>query len=300
MTLIHHPVLLQEVIEGLELAPGKVILDATAGGGGHSAEILKKISPSGKLIAVDRDPEAVERVEAGLRQYKGLTVLINDNFKNVEKILEKAGMKKIDGAVFDLGVSSFQIDDPERGFSFLRDGVLDMRFSRGQKISAKDVVNRYGKEDIAEIIKKYGEERHAGLVAGAICSSRKLKVITTTGELADIVVRAVGRKYRGQKIHPAARTFQALRIYVNEELEAVSEALTKTVSLLNPGGRICVISFHSLEDRIVKNIFRDFKSKGELKIITKKPICPSGEEVRYNPRARSAKLRVAEKAAENL
>ncbi|MGB3111541.1 MAG: 16S rRNA (cytosine(1402)-N(4))-methyltransferase RsmH, partial [Candidatus Omnitrophota bacterium] len=182
-----------------------------------------------------------------------------------------------------------------RGFSFLRDGLLDMRFDRKQKFSARDVVNSFGREELAEIIKKYGEERHAKLIAGAIYSARKKRRIGTTGELRDIVVGAVGRKYRKQRLHPAARTFQALRIYVNDELSAVEEAIRKTVPCLRAGARICVISFHSLEDRIVKNVFREYKKAGQVSILTKKPLTPGKEEIKDNPRSRSAKLRVAEK-----
>ncbi len=292
---MHLPVLLNEVIENLKLEAGDVILDGTLGGGGHSFEILRRIVPGGRLIGVDRDPEAVERARKALESYAGNTELINDNFRAIDLILKKAGEERIDGALFDLGISSFQIDEGERGFSFLRDGPLDMRFDAGGEISARDVVNGFGEEEIADIIRDYGEERHAKLVARAICSERKRKRIDTTGDLVDVIHRAVGRKYTRQRIHPAARTFQALRIFVNDELGSVENGIRKTITYLNPGARICVISFHSLEDRIVKNIYRAEAGAGTLAIINKKPIRPGGDEVRKNPRSRSAKLRVAER-----
>ncbi|MGD2278594.1 MAG: 16S rRNA (cytosine(1402)-N(4))-methyltransferase RsmH [Candidatus Omnitrophota bacterium] len=297
---MHYPVLLKEVIEKLDLETGDVILDATLGGGGHAKDILGKILPGGKLIAVDRDPEAIERGKKELADFKDSVIFVKEDFRNIEKVLGSPGAASIDGAIFDLGISSFQVDDEKRGFSFLKDGPLDMRFDRSQKLSAKDVVNKSSREELADIIKEYGEERHAKLVAGAICSSRKRKKIETTRELADIVLSAIGGKYRRQKLHPAARTFQALRICTNDELGAVGEGIRKAISFLSAGARICVIAFHSLEDRIVKNIFKEMKKSGELRIITKKPIIPGRDEVKANPRSRSAKLRVAEKTNENL
>jgi len=292
---LHFPVLLKEVIEHLDLEAGDVILDATLGGGGHAIEILKKILPGGKLVALDRDPEAIERARSRLGDFKDNVIYINDDFRNIDGILETAGIAGIDGAVFDLGVSSFQIDDGRRGFSFLKDGPLDMRFDGRKGLSAADAVNRSGKEELEDIIRKYGEERYARLVAASIVEARKKKRIETTGELSDIIFGAVGKKYRRQRLHHAARTFQALRIYVNDELAAAEEAVSRTVLHLRPGGRICVISFHSLEDRIIKNAFRGMAASGEIRILTKKPITPGREEVLANPRARSAKLRVAER-----
>ena len=292
---MHFPVLLREVIDYLDPVPGDVILDATLGGGGHAVEILKKIVPGGRLIALDRDPEAVERGRQRLENFKDEVIFINDDFRNVDRVLKRAGIEGINGAIFDLGMSSFQVDDGRRGFSFLKDGPLDMRFNVSQKLSAADVVNRSGKEELADIIKRYGEEKHARLVAGAILAARRKKRIKTTGELADIILKAAGGKYRKQRLHPACRAFQALRIYVNDELAALEEAADKTVFYLRPGARMCVISFHSLEDRIVKNIFRGMAKRGEVTLVTRKPVTPGREEVRGNPRARSAKLRVAER-----
>jgi 16S rRNA (cytosine1402-N4)-methyltransferase len=289
-------VLLRETIESLNLKAGDVVLDATLGGGGHAKEILARILPGGRLIGVDRDPEALKRVQDELRDHKNTITFVSEDFREIDKVFHSLGIGSIDGAIFDLGMSSFQVDDERRGFSFLKDGPLDMRFDRCKGMTAADVVNKFGREELAEIIKGYGEERHARLVAGAICSARKQKRIETTGELRDIIAGAIGRKYKRQRLHPAARTFQAIRIYVNDELGAIKEAIQATVPYLRPEARICIISFHSLEDRIVKNAFRDMKKEGVLNILTKKPVTPGREEVRDNPRSRSAKLRVAEKA----
>lgn len=291
----HLPVLLREVIEHLDPSPGDVILDGTCGGGGHSQEILEKIIPDGKLIAVDADPEAIKRVKNKFEGFGGSVKFINRNFRHIESILEEAGVKKLNGAVFDLGFSSFQIDSGHKGFSFLREGPLDMRFDQTQGITAKEVVNTFTREELAEVIRNFGEERHAKLVANAICSERRRSPLRTTSDLVDIASRALGRKYYRQRLHPAARTFQALRIFVNDELGALEEAIERTVKMLTPGARICVISFHSLEDRIVKHMFRDYAREGKVESITKKPICPGKDEVKANPRARSSKLRVAEK-----
>lgn len=296
----HFPVLLQEVISCLTPENGDVIFDATLGGAGHAAHILEKISPAGMLIGVDKDEEAIERAGERLRDFEGRVILIKGDFRDVDGILEASHVESIDGAVFDLGVSSFQLDEARRGFSFLKDGPLDMRLNAHQKLSARAVVNKFSREELFEIIGEYGEEKHARLLAGEICRARRKKEIKTTGELVGIIQKAIGSKYTRQRIHPACRTFQALRIYVNDELSAVKEAISKTVCYLRPGGRICVISFHSLEDRIAKNVFRDLSKKGELCIITKKPVTPQQAEIRSNPRSRSAKLRVAERVYESV
>jgi len=295
---VHCPVLLQETIEYLTLSPGDTVFDGTLGGGGHTRSILEKILPDGKVIATDKDLETFTRTREELKEYSDNICLFNEDFCNIDRILNDLGVDGVDGAVFDLGMSSFQIDDAARGFSFLKDGPLDMRFDKTKGISAKDVVNQFAAYELEEIIRNYGEERHARLVSKAIVGLRKKKRIETTKELTDIVVGAIGKKYYRRKIHAAARTFQGLRIYVNDELEAAKEAVEKALNLLKPGGRICVISFHSLEDRIIKNIFRDNAKLGKLKIITKKPIIPEIDEVRSNPRARSAKLRVGERIYE--
>ncbi len=292
---MHFPVLLEEVIFNLKPEVGDIILDATAGGGGHARAILEKIAPGGKLITLDRDQEAVRRVREELKDFQENLVALNENFKNVDKVLDSCNIDRIDGALFDLGMSSFQLDEPERGFSFSKDGSLDMRFNTSEGMTACDVVNKFSMADLAQIIKKYGEERHSKLVAKAIVEYRRSGRIQTTGELAEIINKAIGRKYSRLKLHPAARTFQALRIYVNDELGALEEGVKKALSFLSPTARICVISFHSLEDRIVKNIFRTMARVGDLELVVKKPVRPSEGEIDENPRSRSAKLRVAEK-----
>ena len=269
----HFPVLLKETIEYLRPGRGDTILDATLGGGGHARRILEEIAPEGKLIAVDRDPEAIDRARAALKEYNSSVIYVNRDFREIDSIIEEAAAGAIDGAVFDLGVSSYQIDDPEKGFSFRRDGPLDMRFNRDQKTSAKDVVNHYKAEEIEDIIRDLGEERHARSIAQAICLARVKKSIETTGELADVIKRKVASRYRRQRIHPAARTFQALRIFVNDELASVEEGVSKALSYLRPGKRICVISFHSLEDRIIKRMFN------LIKVITKKQLFFTGKHL---------------------
>ena len=292
---MHCPVLLEEVIGYLSPKQGDTVIDATLGGGGHSSEILKRILPDGKIIAVDRDKEAIERNAIKFREYKENIILVNEDFRDIDRIMEISGEKMVNGVIFDLGMSSFQVDDEERGFSFMKDGPLDMRYNPDKGLSAADVVNDFGKEEIEDIIRKYGEERHAKHLANVICSERRKNRIRTTKDLSDIIFKAVGRKYKRQRINPACRTFQGLRIFVNDELGAEEEALKGASRYLAPGGRMCVISFHSLEDRIAKNVFKDMAGRAEVSIITKKPVTPYRKETLENPRARSAKLRVVEK-----
>ncbi|MBD3379283.1 MAG: 16S rRNA (cytosine(1402)-N(4))-methyltransferase RsmH [Candidatus Omnitrophica bacterium] len=287
--------MLDEVMEFLSPSPGDVILDGTCGGGGHSGEIFKRIMPGGKLIAVDADPEAVDRVRSSLGSCGNSVVFVNRNFRDIKGILEEAGEQRLDGALFDLGMSSYQVDDPSRGFSFLREGPLDMRFDAERGISAEEAVNTFSRWKLEEIIREYGEERHAGLAAKSIVEARRKERISSTAELSEVIEKALGRKYARQKLHPAARTFQALRIYVNDELDAVEEGLSGATDRLRPGGRICVISFHSLEDRIAKNIFRNAARDGKVELLTKKPVVPGRKEVRENPRSRSSKLRAAKR-----
>ena len=278
----------------LDPKPGDIVVDATLGGGGHSLEILKRILPGGKLIGIDRDIEAIERTRNIFRDKIENVILVNGNFGDLAKILNERKIGRIDGAVFDLGFSSFQVDDPSRGFSFLNEGPLDMRFDRLEGITAYDVVNSSGKEELSGIIKEYGEERHSKAIAAAIVTSRKNCKIRTTRELSKIIEEAVGKKYSNQRIHPSCRTFQAIRIHVNSEMASIEKGVEGALSVLSSGKRICVISFHSLEDRIVKNVFRRESKFKKAKIITKKPVVPGNFEIRNNPRARSAKLRVAE------
>lgn len=292
---MHIPVLLEEVLEFLDPCPGDVIIDATGGGGGHSEEILKRITPGGKLVLVDRDMDAVERIKQRFSCHRDTVTIVHNDFRNFEDIMMSSGVNAFDGALFDLGMSSNQVDESGRGFSFHKEGPLDMRFDHSQDLSARDVVNSFSKDEIEDIIRTYGEERHAKRIANAICFARKTKKIETTKELAELIYRAVGRWYTRQKLHPAARTFQGIRIYVNDELASVEQGVKKAVGSLSEGGRICVISFHSLEDRIVKNIFRDLSKSGSVKVLTKKPVCPDREEIKGNPRSRSSKLRAAEK-----
>lgn len=292
---MHYPVLLKETLHFLDPEPGDLIVDATFGGGGHTAAILQNIMPGGGVMAFDLDPEAMMRGRGRLPEFDRDITYINRDFRDLAQVSSELGIDSIDGAVFDLGISSYQVDDPQRGFSFLRDGPLDMRFSFGDGITAEQVVNSRGEEELREIVSKYGEERHASAVARAIVKARKEERITTTGRLSKIIKAAIGGKYRGQRLHSACRTFQALRIYVNDELGAIEEGVRSALALLKPGGRVCVISFHSIEDRAVKNIFREYKTRGKVNVLTKKPIKPSRDEVVSNPRSRSAKLRCAEK-----
>lgn len=284
----------EEVLGFMDPVPGDIILDATLGGCGHASAILEKITPGGKIVGLDRDIEAIERARRIFSKNSEDAVLVNGDFRDLKKILDENGIKKIDGAVFDLGFSSFQLDDLSRGLSYMNDGPLDMRFDRLSGITAYEVVNSFGKDELAGIIKEYGEERHSKAIASAVVNARRTSKISSTKELTEIIDKAVGRKYSNQRIHPSCRTFQAIRIYVNDEMGAIEKGLEQAISLLSPSKKICVISFHSIEDRIVKNIFRNEAKFNKLKIITKKPVVPGYAEIKENSRARSAKLRVAE------
>jgi 16S rRNA (cytosine1402-N4)-methyltransferase len=289
----HIPVMCKEVIENLRLKSGNTVVDCTIGCGGYAQAILKEIGPKGKLIGLDRDRQALAIAEDRLTRFSNC-VFIQDNFRNINQIFEKLEITRVDGMVFDLGVSSLQLETAERGFSMRLDAPLDMRMDRNLRLSAFDLVNFLPEVSLSEILKKYGQERWHNRIARAIVKERKNSMIVSTKQLADLVKRIT--PVRHAKIHPATRTFQALRIAVNDELEALREGLHKVVNYLNPGARICIVSFHSLEDRIVKHQFRTWAQEGKFKIITKKPITPTKEEISQNPRARSAKLRVAEKA----
>lgn len=304
----HEPVLLSETIELLDPKVGGVYLDGTLGGGGHAAAVLERIGPEGMLIGIDRDSDAIEHARERFAQYGDRVKLVQGNFRDLKEILRSLDINRVDGAVFDLGVSSHQLDT-DRGFSFMRDEALDMRMSAEEDTAdAADIVNIYSESHLADVIWKYGEERYSRRIATAIVQARAKKQFATTKELADVIQAVVGARYRGQDIHPATRTFQALRIEVNKELEVVEVGVPAAIEALNPNGRICVISFHSLEDRIIKNIFRRYSGRCEcpprlpgcvcgaqkmVEVLTKKPITASAEEVRRNPRSRSAKLRGA-------
>ena len=305
----HKPVLFDEVIENIVTNKEGVYLDCTLGGAGHTQGILENTSEKGVVIAIDQDDDAIEFAGKKLENYKERIKIFKDNFKNLDTVLYMAGYEKVSGILMDIGVSSYQLDDPERGFSYKYEAKLDMRMDKSAKISAYEVINEFSEQEIADILYKYGEEPKSRRIARKITEARKEKKIETTTELADIVIRAIGKS---MKRHPAKRTFQAVRMYVNQELEVLEEALEKAVELLEDRGRLLVITFHSLEDRIVKNKFREFEKpckcppnipicvcgKESLgKVITKKPIVAGELELKDNSRAHSAKLRVFERRA---
>jgi 16S rRNA (cytosine1402-N4)-methyltransferase len=293
LIVTHIPVMPEEVDQYLNCRPGQIILDCTLGEGGHASRLASKISPGGSLIGIDRDEEAIEVARRKLNIFGEIIKIEQANFRDLRKVVERAGIEKLDGILFDLGVNSSQLQDPGRGFSFRIDGPLDMRMDNREDSQASDLVNRLGRKELEWIIREYGEERFAGRISRRIVEERASRPILSTTRLAQIVTDALPG--RG-KIHPATRTFQAIRIYLNGELDALEQALPEAISMLKPGGRICVISFHSLEDRIVKYEFRRWdRQEGMLRILTRKPVRPGIEEVRRNPRSRSAKLRAAEK-----
>ena len=290
----HESVLAEEALAVLAPGPGKTIVDATVGLGGHSRLILEAIKPTGRLIGIDQDGRSLAQAEKRLHTFKDSFILIQDNFANLGDILKSLRVQKIDGILFDLGLSSFQLEEAERGFSFLREGPLDMRMNLRNPRTAADLVNHASEKELDRILLEFGEERWHRRIAQRIAKARKRAPITTTTQLAELVTRAIPRA-TFSRIHPATRAFMALRIVVNQELEALDRAIREAVDFLNPGARIVVISFHSLEDRIVKNRFREFSRERRLVLVTKKPMTPSLEEMRKNPRSRGAKLRSAEK-----
>lgn len=306
----HEPVLLREVIEGLAIKPGGIYLDGTAGGGGHSSAIAERLT-DGRLISLDRDPEAVAAAGARLARFGEKAKVIRANFSEIEDVCRAEGVGALDGVLLDLGVSSYQLDTPERGFSYISDAPLDMRMDRDASLSAADVVNKYPCEKLERIIYEYGEERFAPRIARGICEARQNAHVKTTGQLVAIIKAAMpAAAVRGSEHHPAMRTFQAIRIEVNGELDVIDPTIRRAVSLLAPGGRIAIITFHSLEDRRVKGTFAEL-ARGcicppdfpvcvcghvpEVKLVSKKPIVATREELVRNSRSHSAKLRVAEK-----
>ncbi|MEK7123410.1 MAG: 16S rRNA (cytosine(1402)-N(4))-methyltransferase RsmH [Patescibacteria group bacterium] len=289
---MHFPVLTKEVLEFLNPRLGENFIDCTVDGGGHAREILKKISPDGKLLGIDLDSEMIKNTRLEINDEN--LILVNENFKNLKKIIEEKKFSRVSGILIDLGWSSTQIEKSGRGFSFLKDEPLDMRYS-SSGMTAAEAANQLSEKDLADIFWQYGEERFSRRIAKKIVEARKKKRILTTFDLVEAVKTAVPRSYERGRIHPATRVFQGLRIYVNQELENLKEVLPQAVEILAPGGRLAVISFHSLEDRIVKNFFREMKKEGRLEILTKKPVVPSDEEIKLNPRSRSAKLRVCRK-----
>ena len=307
MDFLHKPVMLNEGIDMLNIVPSGIYVDGTLGGAGHSLEIVKRLD-SGKLIAFDQDIEAIENAKIKLKAFEDKVILIHDNFRNIKKSLEDIDIFRINGLLLDLGVSSYQLDSPERGFSYRYDAPLDMRMNQSSQISAKYIVNTYSEEDLKRIIRDYGEEKWASRIAQFIVEERMKKPIDTTGELVQIIKAAIPKKAREEDQHPAKRTFQAIRIETNHELDVIYDVLESAVELLLPGGVISVITFHSLEDRIVKNFFRDESTgcicppeipvcvcnhQARLRLAHRKPLVPSEEELRENPRSRSAKVRGA-------
>ena len=306
----HIPVLLSECIEGLCIKPDGIYLDGTLGRGGHSAEIAARLSGGGRLIAVDRDADAIAEAGARLSEFGDRITLVRGNFADIGAILDNLGIEKADGMLFDLGVSSPQLDEASRGFSYMQDAPLDMRMDKDAPLSAYDVVNSWPQDELKHILWEYGEERYSGRIAAAIERRRSEAPIKTTAELVEIIRSALPGAALREKQHPAKRTFQAIRIAVNDELGAVKKMMHDAPDRLNPGGRLCVISFHSLEDRIVKNGIasrehgctcpKDFPVcvcgfKQTLRSVTRKPIVAGEKELQDNPRARSAKLRIAER-----
>lgn len=309
----HESVLINEVIEQLKIRPDGIYADGTLGGGGHSFQIAARLSDGGKLIGIDQDEDAVEAAGRHLSVYKDRCILVHDNYENMVSIVKGLGFDKVNGILLDLGVSSYQLDNAERGFSYNQDAPLDMRMDQTNPLSAKEVVNEWSEEELVRILREYGEERYASNIARNIVREREKKPIERTGQLVTIIRSSIPMKMQERGGNPCKRSFQAIRIAVNRELEVLSESIDGMIDLLAPGGRFCIITFQSLEDRIVKDAFRknenpcicppEFpvcvcgrKSKGT--VITKKAIVPSAEEIRHNKRASSAKLRVFEKIAE--
>lgn len=306
----HKPVLLKESIEGLNLKPGDTVADATLGGGGHGLAILERIGKDGKLIAIDVDENAIENFRRNWKSEADNLFLTKGNFSDIKNILGGMNVLTVDGILADLGYSSAQMEDESYGLSFLKDAELDMRLGKNSELTAKKIANSYSEKDLERILREYGEEKFAKNIARKIIEYRKVKPIEKTIELAELVTSAIPEKYRRAKINPATKTFQALRIEVNQELKNLKKFIPQAIEALKPGGRLAIISFHSLEDRIVKNMFRENArgcicpanfpqcrcgNKARVKIITKKPVTPGIEEIADNPRARSAKLRVCEK-----
>ncbi|MFA5200427.1 MAG: 16S rRNA (cytosine(1402)-N(4))-methyltransferase RsmH [Candidatus Omnitrophota bacterium] len=293
----HVPVMLNEVISYLNLAPGQTIVDATMGTGGHSLEILKRITPQGRLIGIDRDQDSLEISRKRLEDYKDSCSFVHSNFSELDQILRDLNIKEIDGIVFDLGISSYQLKNSERGFSFQEEGPLDMRLDKSSYISAYDLVNNLNENEISSLLWNFGQERWHNRIARLLVEERRSGPIATTKQLANLVMRAIPQRYRKSyyRIHPATRSFQAIRIAVNRELEVLESSIRKAVAILKKQARICVISFHSLEDRVVKHTFRALKADGLIDIITNKPLTPTQEEIDSNPSSRSSKFRAAER-----
>lgn len=311
MAFQHTSVLLEETIEGLAVKPDGVYVDATLGGGGHAFEVCRRLNEKGRFIGIDQDAAAIEAAGERLKDFGEKVTIIRSNYCELKSVLRSIGVEKVDGIVLDLGVSSYQLDTAERGFSYRADASLDMRMDQRQQTTAKDIVNTYSEAELYRVIRDYGEDKFAKNIAKHIVMERTKNPIETTGQLNEVIRRAIPMKFQKTGGHPSKRTFQAIRIELNRELEVLRESLDEMIDLLNPGGRICIITFHSLEDRIVKSAFRKNEnpctcpshfpvcvcgnvSKG--KVITRKPILPGEEELEYNSRSKSAKLRVFERS----
>ena len=309
MEFKHKSVLLNETIDGLNIKPDGIYVDGTLGGGGHAYEVCRRLGDKGSIIGIDQDAAAIEAASARLKDFGEKVTIVRSNYCDMKSKLHELGIDKVDGIVLDLGVSSYQLDTAERGFSYREDAPLDMRMDTRQKMTARDIVNDYTEADLYRVIRDYGEDKFAKNIAKHIVQARAVKPVETTAELSEIIRASIPMKFQKKSGHPAKRTFQAIRIELNRELDVLRDSLDDMIDLLNPGGRLCIITFHSLEDRIVKSAFRknenpctcppDFpvcvcgkKSKGS--IITKKPILPSEEELEYNSRSKSAKLRIFE------
>ena len=309
MEFKHKSVLLNETIDGLNIKPDGIYVDGTLGGGGHAYEVCRRLGEKGSIVGIDQDAAAIEAASARLKDFGEKVTIVRSNYCDMKSKLHELGIDKVDGIVLDLGVSSYQLDTAERGFSYREDAPLDMRMDTRQKMTARDIVNDYTEADLYRVIRDYGEDKFAKNIAKHIVQARAVKPVETTAELSAIIRASIPMKFQKKSGHPAKRTFQAIRIELNRELDVLRDSLDDMIDLLNPGGRLCIITFHSLEDRIVKSAFRknenpctcppDFpvcvcgkKSKGS--IITKKPILPSEEELEYNSRSKSAKLRIFE------
>ena len=309
MEFKHKSVLLNETIDGLNIKPDGIYVDGTLGGGGHAYEVCRRLGEKGSIVGIDQDAAAIEAASARLKAFGEKVTIVRSNYCDMKSKLHELGIDKVDGIVLDLGVSSYQLDTAERGFSYREDAPLDMRMDTRQKMTARDIVNDYTEADLYRVIRDYGEDKFAKNIAKHIVQARAMKPVETTAELSEIIRASIPMKFQKKSGHPAKRTFQAIRIELNRELDVLRDSLDDMIDLLNPGGRLCIITFHSLEDRIVKSAFRknenpctcppDFpvcvcgkKSKGS--IITKKPILPSEEELEYNSRSKSAKLRIFE------
>ena len=309
MEFKHKSVLLNETIDGLNIKPDGIYVDGTLGGGGHAYEVCRRLGEKGSIVGIDQDAAAIEGASARLKDCGEKVTIVRSNYCDMKSKLHELGIDKVDGIVLDLGVSSYQLDTAERGFSYREDAPLDMRMDTRQKMTARDIVNDYTEADLYRVIRDYGEDKFAKNIAKHIVQARAVKPVETTAELSEIIRASIPMKFQKKSGHPAKRTFQAIRIELNRELDVLRDSLDDMIDLLNPGGRLCIITFHSLEDRIVKSAFRknenpctcppDFpvcvcgkKSKGS--IITKKPILPSEEELEYNSRSKSAKLRIFE------